>query len=152
MNFFKGYFIIMLILSVTSSIVLMFLGIDFALILGIIIGVTDIIPFIGSYIGGAIPVIYAFLESPTKALYVIIAIVVIQLIESNLLTPYIQSKQTKTHPLLVILSLIVFGRIFGFIGMIIAVPLLSIIKIILKYYPLKLFKKGAKNEKLSNNI
>jgi predicted PurR-regulated permease PerM len=135
-SYFRGVFIVMIIISTVFSIVFTFLGLDFAVFFGIIIGLTNIIPYLGSYIGGALPLLFALLESPQKALLVLIFSVIIQTIESDVLTPYIQSKHIKIHPLIVILGLLVFGSLFGVIGMMVAVPILSIIKITLKHYPI----------------
>ena len=110
--------------------------------IAIIIAFTNVIPYLGPYIGAVFPVLYALIESPTKALFVIIAIFIVQNIESNFLTPYINSKMIKTHPLIVILTLIVFGYLFGILGMIFAVPILAIIRITLKYYN-PFFKKAV---------
>lgn len=150
LSFLKGYILVLVILSITTFIALSILRVEFAALFGIIIGITDIIPFVGPYIGGAFPVIYVLIEDQKKMIYVLISIVLIQLLESNFISPYVQAKQTKNHPLVVILSLIIFGKIFGLIGMIIAVPVLSIIRIIWKYYHtiwitnLKRFLGGSK--------
>lgn len=139
-SYFRGTFLVMLLLTVAASTCFLFAKLDFALFFGILIGITNIIPYLGPYIGAIFPVLYALLESPKKAIAIIVIIFVLQTIESNFVTPYIQSRQTKTHPLLVLLALSLFGALFGILGMMIAVPLLSIIRITLKYYPLKKIK------------
>jgi len=140
-SYFRGVFLVMIILSVAFAIAFYIIGLDFALFFGLIIGITNVIPYLGSYIGAAFPFLFALSESPQKAILVVIISIILQTLESDLLTPYVQSKQVKIHPLIVILGLLVFGSLFGIIGMMIAVPILSIIKITLKHYPLRIKKK-----------
>lgn len=143
-SYFRGAFLIMFILTILSTIAFSFIGLDFALFFGLICGITDIIPYLGPYLGGVLPVLYALIISPKKALLVILIIVIVQTIESMFLSPYIYGKQTNIHPLVVLISLSIFGALFGIFGMLIAVPVCSIIKITIKYYPF--FK--ASNKKL----
>lgn len=133
-SYIKGYLLVILILFSATSIIMKLLDIKYAFIFGLIIGLTDIIPFIGPYIGGSIPVIYTLSTESAKTIYLIIAIVFIQLIESNILTPYIQSHQVNVHPILLLLGLTIFGSFFGFVGMVIATPLVSSLKIIYSNY------------------
>ena len=136
--FVKTTFIIMIIMFTISSLALFFSKSDYPLFFALIIAVTNVIPYLGPYIGGAFPVLYALSKSSTQALIMLIIVVAIQLVESNIITPYLQGKKNDVHPILVILSLIISGKIFGIIGMIISVPLLTIVKVTIKYYPLKL--------------
>ena len=106
-----------------------------------IIGVTNIIPYFGPYIGGAFPVLYALIDSSSLALIVLVVIIGIQVLESDVISPYLHSKNNDLHPILVIFGVVLFGKIFGVIGMVLAVPLLSFTKITLKHYPLNLNKK-----------
>ena len=105
-----------------------------------IIALTNAIPYVGSWIGTALPVIYVLLSSKRKAIILLIVCVVIQTLEADVLTPLIQGKKTQLHPLIIVMSLMFFGVLFGFFGMIIAVPLSAIISITLKYYPINLKK------------
>lgn len=136
-SYFRGTFIVMIILIIVCTIAFMFAKLSYPLFFACIIAITNVIPYVGPYIGGAFPVVFALLENPKKALIILIIVIAVQLIESNFLTPFIQSKQTENHPLLVILFLLLFGKLFGIIGMLIAVPVLTIIKTTYKYYPLK---------------
>lgn len=133
-QYFKGMLLVIILLSISSTIVFMFLKIDYAFLFGIIIGVTDIIPYIGPYIGGALVSVFVLVSRPEKLIFVIISIVILQFIESNFLVPKIQSKTLKTNPILVILSVTFFGEIMGIFGMLIAVPLEKIVEIIINSY------------------
>ena len=138
--FVRTTFLIMIIMFAISSSVLFFVDSDYPLFFGMIIAITNVIPYLGPYIGGAFPVLYALSESPSRALIMVVIVIVVQLIESNIITPYLQGKKNDLHPILVILGLLIFGKLFGILGMIIAVPLLMIVKITYKYYPIR-FKR-----------
>jgi len=140
-GYVKTTFIVMVIITLLSTITFIVMGLEYPLFFGIIIGITNVIPYIGPYIGGAFPVIYSITNPDINTLYILISIVCIQFIETNFISPYLHSKRSETHPLFVILSLSFFGSLFGVFGMLFAVPLLKFIEITLKYYPIKLTKK-----------
>lgn len=133
-SYVRGTFLVMVILIFVCTIIFIFLDLDFALFFAIIIAVTNIIPYLGPYLGAVFPVLYALIISPSKALVVALAIFLVQQVESNILSPYINSKRIKVHPLIGIFFLLFFGSIFGLLGMIFATPVLAIIRITLKYY------------------
>lgn len=131
-SYFKSYLLITILLSIFSSIAFGILKIEYFLIWGIIIGITNIIPYIGPYIGGGIISLYVLTQNPDLLIYVIIIIVCLQVVESNFLTPKIQGDTLSINPILVVFSVTFFGKILGIIGMIIAVPVLQIIQIVVK--------------------
>jgi predicted PurR-regulated permease PerM len=133
-SYIRGTFLVMVILVFVCTALFLFLDLDFAIFFAIIIAITNIIPYLGPYLGAIFPVLYALIISPAKALMVALAIFLVQQVESNFLTPYINSKRIKTHPLIGILFLLFFGNLFGIIGMIFATPVLAVIRITLKYY------------------
>lgn len=133
-QYIKGVLLVMVIFILVSSFVFLLIGVDYAFLFGIIIGVTDIIPYLGPYLGGSIVVLLTFISNPHKALFVLLSIVILQFIESNFLVPKIQSKTMETSPIIVIFSVILFGELFGILGMIIAVPLEKIVEIIIRTY------------------
>lgn len=132
-SYFIGVFFVMLVMVVVSTICFTLIKLELSLLWGIVIGVTNIIPYIGPYIGGIIVGIFSIGSDPSKLVYIIIIIVVLQFVESNFLTPLVERKTVKTHPLLGIFFLSLFGEILGIFGMIIAVPCLSIIQIFINY-------------------
>lgn len=133
-NYIRGTFLVMIILVVVCTSIFIFMDLDFALFFAIIIAITNIIPYLGPYIGAVFPVLYALIDSPSKAFFIALAVFIVQTIESNFLTPYINGKRIKMHPLIVILALLIFGSLLGIFGMILAVPVLAIIRITFKYY------------------
>lgn len=140
-KFIKTTFIIMLLVLVLSTVSFWISGLDYPLFFGLIISITNIIPYIGPYIGGAFPVLYALVESNALSLVILIIILVIQVLESDVISPYLHGKNNDIHPLVVIFGIILFGKLFGLIGMIISIPIISIIKITLKYYPFKFMRR-----------
>ncbi|SES63852.1 AI-2E family transporter [Anaerobranca gottschalkii] len=144
-NYIRGQFIICSFIGVLTYLWLLIIGVDFSLILGIIAGVTNIIPYFGPFIGAVPSVIVALFTSPMLALKVAIGIIIIQQIESNLVAPQVLGKKMGMHPLLVIFSLLAGGKFFGIIGMIIGVPVMAIIRILVRnflrhYLPEGMFK------------
>lgn len=104
------------------------IGLDYALILGIIVSVSNIIPYLGPFLGAAPAVVIGMLESPTKGLLAGLVVLVVQQIDGNLLSPLIIGKRINTHPLTIILLLIGAGSFGGVIGMILAVPTYAVLK------------------------
>lgn len=127
-NYVKGTLLSSFIVFILSTIVFYIIGLDSALLFGFICGITNIIPFIGPYIGAIIPVLVAFTKSTTFGIIVTVMILIIQTIEGNVIQPIIMSKSVKIHPVTSIISLLIFGYFLGIVGMIFAVPLIASIK------------------------
>ncbi|XMB86170.1 AI-2E family transporter [Mycoplasmatota bacterium WC44] len=128
-----GLILIMILLSIISFIMFKVSGLDNALFFGFIIGLTNLIPIVGNIIGGIIAIIFALTQSTTLALIITIEVFALIIIESNFVTPFIQSKNVEIHPLLIILGITVFGYLFGFIGVLLAIPLIITVKLAIKY-------------------
>lgn len=125
------------IIGVLTFIMLIILGIKLPLILAILNAIANIIPYFGPIIGGAPIVFIALMQSPTKAILALIGAFVIQQIEGDLLAPKITGVCINFHPIIIIILLILGGKIGGTAGMILAVPILVIIKVIyddINYY------------------
>ena len=132
--YLRGTLLDMSILFVLTSILFLIIKLPAALIFAIFIAITNIIPYIGPYIGGIPAVLVGLSISIKLGIITLIIIVVLQILESSILQPYIMSKSLKLNPILIIIGLIIFSHFFGIIGMIISTPLVSIIKIIYDYY------------------
>ncbi|MFC4558907.1 AI-2E family transporter [Virgibacillus kekensis] len=129
-RYIRGQLIVCLFISVAAFAVFRYLDINYALLLAIIMGVTNLIPYFGPIIG-AVPAVAITATVSTKLIIVVlISVFVIQLIESNLLSPYIVGKSINIHPVAIIFALLLGGQLFGVIGMVIAVPLLTVLKVI----------------------
>lgn len=119
-----------LIIGALTFIVLVIIDVKFALILGIFNGILNIVPYFGPIIGGVPAIFVALMESPNKALWTLIAIFLIQQIEGNILSPKITGDSTNMHPIIIIILLLVGEKLGGLIGMIVAVPIGVIVKVI----------------------
>jgi predicted PurR-regulated permease PerM len=122
----------MLIVGVVTSIGLSMLGVPLALILGIIAGLLDFIPYLGPIMAGIPAVLLALSISPDLALYTVLLFVGIQLVEGYVLQPLIEAKAVDLPPALVIVMQLVFGTLFGFAGVALATPLAAGLAVLVK--------------------
>lgn len=122
----------MSVITILSGIGLWIIGVPLALANALLAGLLTLIPNIGPTISVIPPVAIAFLESPWKSLGVLILYIAIQQIESNLLTPIVMKKQVSLLPALTLLSQVLFSVLFGFLGLLLALPLMIIAQILLQ--------------------
>lgn len=132
-SYIGGVGLVMIILSILNTIGLMIIGIDYAIFWGTLAGLLAIIPFIGTLVGGMLPFIYALssAEASWQPFAILGYYAIIQQIEGNFITPKIVGDKVDINPLFAILSLVLFGSFWGIGGVILALPIISIIKIIL---------------------
>lgn len=129
---FKGQLTLCLAVGLFAYIGLLILGVDYALALGLIAGITEIIPYVGPFIGAAVAVFIAFGQSPLTALFVVILYVIIQQLENNFLVPKVMRKAVGLNPIISIVALIVGAKVGGVIGAVLAIPIASIISIFIQ--------------------
>jgi predicted PurR-regulated permease PerM len=115
-------------------------GGQYALLFGFWAGVTEVIPYVGPFLGAIPPVIAAFFHSPIAALIVIIVYFVIQQLESHILAPNIVGSSVGVHPLIVIFALLAGAEIGGILGMIASLPLLAMLRHTLTFYNFRMSK------------
>ena len=118
-------FISMVLVGVLTAVVLLIMGIEAAVALGIIAGILEFVPIAGPIMASIPAIAMGFLDGPEKAVYVALAYVVIQQIESNLLYPLLMKKGLELPPVLTIFTQGVLATVFGFIGLLVAVPMLA---------------------------
>ncbi|MBC1943972.1 AI-2E family transporter [Listeria booriae] len=130
------------------------IGEPYALLFGLIAGVTNIIPYLGPFIGAAPAVIVALFDSPLQAILVIVVVTIVQQIDSNLLSPYIMGKSLSIHPLTIIIILIVAGNLAGIFGMILGVPTYAVVKTLIVNLSrlIKLRREGIEAENKENTV
>ncbi|WP_230200078.1 AI-2E family transporter [Bacillus niameyensis] len=128
-GYFRGQFLVCSIVAVLASIILGLLGVQYPVFLGLIIGITNIIPYFGPLIGAFPAVAIAMMTSVKLAIFTFAALLILQFLEGNVLSPFIVGKSLHMHPLFIIGALIIGGELFGVAGMILAVPVFAIIKI-----------------------
>ena len=128
------------IIAVLYTVGLLILGIEYAIVLGILGALLNLIPYIGSWIAASMPMMIAIVTKSSSwvALLVLALYVVIQLIDNNYIVPKIVASKVKINALVSIIAVIAFGTLWGIPGMLIAIPLTAIIKLILDHIePLK---------------
>ncbi|MET3700002.1 predicted PurR-regulated permease PerM [Bacillus oleivorans] len=140
-HYIRGQFTVCLAMGLISFTLFWMIGLKYPLLLGIFVGVTNIIPYFGPIIGAIPSVIIAATMSIKLVIYSLIIILVLQFLEGNILSPYIVGKSLHMHPLLIIAALLAGGEIGGIIGLLIAVPLLAIVKVTLFHIKLRFIDK-----------
>lgn len=140
-QFIRGRLLMAVMVGIATTIFLFLMGIEFAIVIGFITGLADIVPYIGPFLGFLPAVIFAFISSPIKALWVGVFFILIQWMENNILGPKVLGKTTGMHPLTILLAIIVGGTIFGVMGMILSVPAVSVSIILFSYFKRRLAQK-----------
>lgn len=130
----RGTFLDMLILFILASIAFGFSHLPSFFVFAFLVALTNVIPYIGPYIGGFPAILVGFSVSSKLGFITLIIVVGLQIIEGSFIQPFIMSKSLKLNPILIIIGLIIFGHFFGIVGMLIATPTVSIIKILYDYY------------------
>ena len=126
-GFVNGKIIDSIVIGVLTGIFCGLVGMPYAMLVSVIIGVTNIIPFFGPFIGAIPSALLILVESPQMALIFIIFIIVLQQLDANIVQPMVLGDQTGLSGLGVLLAIIVGSNLFGVVGMILAVPLTAII-------------------------
>ncbi len=132
-RFVQGALLDSTFVFIVTSIGLWLVGLKAPLLFGLFCGLTNIIPYVGPYIGGAPAVIVGFAQSPTTGILVLVVIAVIQFLEGNFIQALIMSKTTKLHPVTIMLGLLIFGHFWGILGMLISTPIISVVKSIVLF-------------------
>ena len=134
MSYVKGTILDSIIVGILTTIVCLILGLDYAIVFGILITILNLIPYIGALLSELIVALYALtVGGPIFAIVTFACLLLVQIIDANILQPNIIGKSVNLHPVVVIGGLIVFNLLFGIVGMIIAMPILAILKIIIEY-------------------
>ena len=129
-SFISGTLWLSLLLFVVSIIGFSIIGLNAPVLIAFICVVTNLIPYIGPYMGAAVAGAIGFTESSTIGVLTLLFILVVQTIDGNVLQPLVMSKKMNLSPITIILSLLIFEYLFGIFGMIIATPAVALLKII----------------------
>ena len=145
----NGTLLVACMVFVCDTIGFSIIGLKSALLFGLFCGITDLIPYIGPYLGTVVATVVGLTQSPLIGLGVFIIACVVQLIESYVLQPIVMSKATNLHPVVIICGLLIFGHFFGIVGMILASPIMSVIKVIFEFIieKFELFQRNSNEEK-----
>jgi len=120
----------MLITGVLLYIGLTLIGLEFAIVFAVLSALLVVIPYFGAIAGAIPPVLFALSYSPGKAALVLGVYVLIQQLESNVTIPLVMAQRVKLHPAMVAIGVVIVGQLFGFVGLFVAVPILSLIVVL----------------------
>lgn len=151
-GFITGMILDSAIVGCICCIVMLILKVPYAVLVSVIIGCTNIIPVFGPFIGTIPCTLIILMESPVKALYFVIFILIMQQIDGNIISPRILGNSTGLSAFWVMFAILVFGGIFGFVGMIIGVPTMSVIYYVVDKWIKNRALKKARAELSSNRI
>ena len=132
-GYLRGQLILALAVGGTVTMGLLLLDIPFAFALGVVAGVTELIPIIGPWIGAAAGILVVLAVAPEKLIWVAAFYLGVQLIENTLLVPRIQASALNLHPIAVIVTILVAGHFFGILGIIVGPPLVSLARNVIAY-------------------
>ncbi len=136
-GYLRGLIIVSLAVGGMLYIGLLILGVEFALFLGILNALLNIIPYFGPLIGAVPVTIIAYLQSPSLAWKAILLMIIVQQVESQLIAPRVYGRELGFHPLVVVIAVILGGVFLGFFGLIFVIPLTAVLFIFIKhFYPL----------------
>lgn len=130
LGWLRGLFIGMVVLGGVTYLGLRIVGLDFAAFFAVFTAVAMIIPYFGALLSSIPPIVYALTVSPGKALIVAIIYLVAHQLESNVIQPLVVARTVELHPAVVAVGVVAVDRLFGFAGLIIAVPILATIRIL----------------------
>jgi predicted PurR-regulated permease PerM len=141
-RYLSGLGLVALIQGAISAVALFLLGVPYAILLGVWVSITSIIPYLGAFLGAIPAVILALFVSPTTALLTAIVFLVIQQLEGNILTPRIQGQTLRIPSVVIFLAVIAGGEIAGLLGVIFAVPTVAVLKELFDFFRVRLRTRG----------
>lgn len=136
-DFVLGTLLIAFIIFIVTSIFFAIIGIPSPMLFGLICGITNIIPYIGPWIGGAIVTIVGFTVSPLVGVLAIAVAFGAQQLDGMVLQPIVMGKTMKLHPVTIMVGLLIFGYFFGIVGMIVATPCIACFKVLYNHFDSK---------------
>jgi len=150
-RYLGGLMFVIVVQGALAGLALYFLGVPYAILLGAWVSVTAIIPYLGAFLGGIPAVVVAlafesqtFESRTTTVLLVVASYVLIQQLESNVLTPRVQGQALRVHPIIVLLAVIGGGELAGLAGVIFAVPILAMMRVLLDFFRARVRMKPAR--------
>jgi predicted PurR-regulated permease PerM len=145
----EGVLVDMLATFVLTFIGLSLIGLDFAIFFAVLSALLVVVPYFGAIAGAIPPVLFALTDSPGKALLALAVYVLVQQIESNVTIPIVMSQRTRMHPAMIAIGVVVVGQLFGFVGLFVAVPILSLIVIATEEFWVKEIEAADRERRLT---
>lgn len=133
--FLRGQFMVMIALSILYWLGLSLIGLDFALLIGFVAGLVSFVPYLGLIVGITIAGIAVLFQTqdPINLFWVLAVFVVVQVIESSFLTPWLVGERIGLHPVAVIFAVLAGGQLFGFVGVLLALPIAAVLAVIMRH-------------------
>ena len=141
-GYIRGQMLVCGTIGFVAALLFWLFGMKYPLLLGAIIGITNVIPYFGPIIGAVPAVIIAATMSVNMVITVVIIVFVLQFLEGNILSPLIVGKSLHMHPLFIMLALLAGEEVGGIIGMILAIPILAILKVFVLHARVHFRKKA----------
>lgn len=137
--YLRGQLGLMVAIGAVAIVVYMLIGLKYAVLFGLIVGLTNIIPYFGAIIAAIPPIVYAFVSKAMGVtgpgpITVLGVNVVLQFIEGNIFQPIIMGKAMKIHPLIIIISILFFGSLFGTLGVVFASPIAASVRVFYQFF------------------
>ena len=129
-SFVSGTLWLSLLLFIVSVIGFSLIGLNASVLVAFVCVVTNLIPYVGPYMGAFVAGVIGFAQSPAIGILTLIFILIVQTLEGNILQPLVMSKKMNLSPITIIISLLIFENLFGILGMVIATPVVALLKII----------------------
>ncbi|CAG9621679.1 AI-2E family transporter [Sutcliffiella rhizosphaerae] len=129
-SYIQGQIIVSVFVGVLCYIGFLIIGLEYSLVLALIAMFTNVIPFIGPFIGTIPSLVVGFLDEPIMAVWVLVVVLIVQQTESNLISPQVMGKKLDVHPLTIILLLLVASKFAGLLGLLLAVPTYAVSKVV----------------------
>ena len=145
-NFILGQLLDALIVGIASTTLLLIIGHPFALLIGVIAGITNVIPYIGPIIGAALALILGIFTNVKLGILGCVLLIIYQQIDGNIIQPKILGDSVGLAPVWIFIAILVGGSYLGAVGMIISVPLVALMK---RYFERLFMKHQLTNEKIS---
>ncbi|MEH7074149.1 AI-2E family transporter [Neobacillus drentensis] len=143
-NYIRGQLLVCMIIGGVSALLFWMFHLKYPLILGLIVGITNVIPYFGPIIGAVPAVIIAATSSGKLVLVTLVIVFGLQFLEGNILSPLIVGKSLHMHPLIIMLALTAGGEVGGILGLIVAVPVLVVIKVAIIHAKNHLIRRNEK--------
>jgi predicted PurR-regulated permease PerM len=150
--YIRGQLLLVLFVGGMATIALLIIGVPFALVLGVIAGIFEVLPYVGPILGAIPAILVALLSDPVSAIWVAVSFFAIQQVENLILVPRISGESVQLHPAMVMVVLVIGNELAGFLGMLVAVPITAVIRDVFKYLYLRLLDDPLSPEEAMTNI